>query len=265
MTAIRCFHGNAQPDDIFWTMQAGDMPEVAFDGPISEYVWLDESTRRMADLFKADLYAAGKGGPVTVRVNSPGGDVFAASALRAVMLDYPGDITTRVDSVCASAATFLLTAGKRTVMLDTASVMIHDPSVLVFLADINIDTGQMIVDALKAFKDNALAAYEKRTGLSRSRLSNMMSKTTYMSARQAVDYGFADEILPGNQQPAPRLTEQFVDSLASCYGEVPAAVMALVQAWPEPDPEPLNVINPEAQRLREYIQVYKQEKRLCQT
>ena len=253
MSDIRCFEGHARPNEPFWTMKAGQ-PEVAFDGPISEYVWLDESTRaRMADLFKADLYAAGKGGPVTVRVNSPGGDVFAASALRAVMLDYPGEITTRVDSVCASAATFLLTAGKRTVMLDTASVMIHDPSVQVFLADINIQTGQMIVDALKAFKDNALAAYQSRTGLSRERLSNMMTKTTYMSAQSAVDLGFADEILPGNQQAAPRLTAQFVNSLA---GDVPALVMSLVETLPDPAPID-NDSNREAARLRDYIQVYK--------
>jgi ATP-dependent Clp protease protease subunit len=249
---IRCFEGNARPDEPFWTMQAGQ-PEVAFDGPISEYIWLDESTRvRMADQFRQDLYAAGGGGPVTVRVNSPGGDVFAASALRAVMLDYPGEITTRVDSVCASAATFLLTAGKRTVMLDTAAVMIHDPSVQVFLADINIETGQMIVDALKAFKDNALSAYEQRTGLSRARLSSMMTKTTYMSARDAVNLGFADEILAGGQQPA-RLSKQFVNSLA---GEVPAMVMSLVETAPAPAPLDDNS-NREAERLRDYIQVYK--------
>ncbi len=247
---IRCFDGNAKPDEPFWRVSARGEAEINFDGPISEYVLLDDETAvRMADAFKNDLYAAGKGGPVTVRVNSPGGDIFAASKLRAIMLDYPGEITTRVDSVCASAATFLLTAGKRTLMMDTASLLIHDPSLFVLWADIDIETGQTIVDALKAFKDNVLAAYESRTGLSRERLSKMMSKTTYMSARDAVAYGFADEILVG-QQAAPRLGNNFINTL-KYYGSVPSYVLSLAET------ESRNEFADAARRLQDYIQVYK--------
>ena len=112
----------------------------------------------------------------------------------------------------------------------------------------------MIVDALKAFKDNALAAYETRTGLSQERLSKMMSKTTYMSARDALAFGFADEILVG-QQATPRLENSFVNIL-EYYGSVPSYVLSLA-AEPAAEAKPRNELADAARRLQDYIQVYK--------
>ena len=260
---IRCFQGEAKYGEPFWKVQNAvqGTPEIEFKGPISEFVMLDEQTLvRMADVFKTDLNNAGQGGPVTVRVNSPGGDIFAASALRAVMLDYPGEITTRVDTVCGSCATYLLTAGKYTVMLDTSFVAIHDPYFDVFFAQIDIATGQQLVDQLKTFKDGILGAYESRTGMSRDRLAKMMTATTWMSARDALQFGFADEILIPGKQSTPMVEKSFAQNLMTYYGNIPVEVMNMVELIEPPTPPVDEVFERAVETLRDTLTLHNMQK-----
>ena len=101
---IRCFSGNAQPHQAFWKWVNvdGQMPTLELDGVLSEFSWFeDDITPKM---FKDDLYNYGQGGPVMVKINSPGGEVIAASRIRAIMTEYPGDITVRIEGIAASAA-----------------------------------------------------------------------------------------------------------------------------------------------------------------
>ena len=149
---IRCFHGNAQPFQPFWTIvnaaeSSSGQTELAIDGVISEFSWLgDEVTPQK---FKDDLYNIGQGGPVLMRINSPGGDVIAASKMRAIMTDYPGDITVQVDGLAASAAVIVAISGKQLQMMDSAYLMIHDPAVMVLGAMLDIETLGKLQDNLK--------------------------------------------------------------------------------------------------------------------
>ena len=249
---IRCFDGQAQPHEPFWrarnAAETGGDPELEFYGPISEYSWLDDEIT--PKIFKDQLYKLGNGGPITVRIDSPGGDVVAASAIRSIMTDYPGQITTRIDGMAASAAVIVAMAGSRVRIMDSAYMMIHDPAVVVFLAMLDIDTLGRLHDQLKAIKNGIVATYASKTGLSVERIARMMADETWMSAREAVALGFATEIIEGGQKPANQVKNlAFVNALKT-YVNVPPALLSSSEPAPVDDRE-----TREAQSLRNEIQI----------
>jgi ATP-dependent Clp protease protease subunit len=149
---IRCFDGNAQPYQPFWTFrnaaetESGET-ELELYGPISEFLWFgDEVTPRM---FKDQLYSTGKGAAVTVRLNSPGGDLIAASVMSAILKDYPGKVTVKVDGLAASAAVMVALAGDRVLIQPSAYMMIHDPAVGI-MGYFKVDDLKGLIDELKS-------------------------------------------------------------------------------------------------------------------
>jgi len=228
-TPIRCFDGNAQPYEPFWNFVEAEksesgQAELELNGVISEYSWMgDEITPKK---FKDDLYRVGQGKAVLLKVNSPGGDVIAASRMRVTLTEYPGPITARVDGIAASAAVAVVMAASRVKIMDSAYMMIHDPSVMVFLAQLNIETLGKLRDDLKSIKDGIVPVYAERTGMTQEKISRLMADETWMSAQQAVDYGFADEIVTGGQQKVQNVA--YVNCLHT-YAHVPPAVMQAFQ------------------------------------
>jgi len=196
---IRCFEGNAKPYEPFWRIvnaensETGE-PEIELYGYISEYSWFDDDIT--PKMFKDDLYRTGGGGPVTIRLNSYGGDVIAASLMHTIIRDYPGRVTVQIDGIAASAATVVAVAGDVVRIQDTGYFMVHDPSVVFLMAQlINIEDLTRMANALKAIKEGILNAYVSKTGLSRERLSRLMTEETWMDAQKALDLGFVDEII----------------------------------------------------------------------
>ena len=192
---VRIIEGTAKPFERFWNLRSAEdsesgEPEIEFYGPISEYSWWgDEITPNM---FKDDLEKHGGGGPVTIRIHSPGGDVFAASAIRAMIADYPGKVTTRIDGLCASAATYVAMAGDHVVMQDSAFFMIHDPWTITIGG---VEELKTTINFLKTIKDGIVETYQNKTHMDAEELARMMSNETWMTARQAQEKGFVDEVV----------------------------------------------------------------------
>ncbi len=253
---IRCFEGNAQPGDPFWKFinsaeSDSGLTELELNGVISEFSWFgDEVTPKK---FKDELYAIGKGGPVLLKVNSPGGDVIAASMMRSILTDYPGPVTARVDGVAASAAVAVVMAAGRIKMMDSAYMMIHDPSVVVFLAQLDIETLTSLRDELKSIKDGIVPIYAERTGLSEDKLNHMMADETWMSAREAVELGFADEVITAGQK-RPIENVAFVNCLKN-YAHVPPALMQAMNSVNQPqESEPSSrLLSAEDERMAECL------------
>ena len=199
---VRIIGGTAKPFELFWNLRAAEdsesgEPEIEFYGPISEYSWWgDEITPQ---LFKDDLEKHGKGGPVTIRIHSPGGDVFAASAIRAMIVDYTGRVTTLIDALCASAATYVAMAGDRVVMQDSAFFMIHDPWTVTYGG---VEELKQTINFLKTIKDGIVETYQNKTHMEADEISRMMSNETWMTARQAQEKGFVDEVVSVNDAKA---------------------------------------------------------------
>lgn len=258
---IRCFDGNAKPFEPFWNIKNaadGAEPEVELYGTISEYSWYeDEITPQM---FKKDLYDAGKGGPITLRINSYGGDVIAASMMHTIIKDYPGQVTVQIDGIAASAATVVASAGDKVKIQNTGYFMVHDPLMVFFLAALNIEDLTKITSALEAVKEGIVNAYESKTGLSRTRLSKLMTDETWMDAQKALDLGFVDEIVKSEKKLIDLPKSAAVVNALQNFSNVPPAVLQAVQSVDVPEEvepsKPLisDDIKREAQTLREQVE-----------
>lgn len=231
---IRCFEGNAKPYEPFWrwvNVEGGE-PTLELDGVLSQYSWFEDDITPKK--FKDDLYKFGKGGPVKMRINSPGGDVIAASVIRSIMTEYPDDITVQIDGMAASAAVIVAISGKRLDIMDSAYMMIHDPAVVVLLATLDIQTLGKLRDDLQTIKNGIVPAYAKKTGLSEERISAMMKRETWMSASEAVGLGFADSVIEGGQKTKSNFQNVAYVNVLQSYQNVPPALTAQTSAEPAP-------------------------------
>lgn len=161
---------------------------LRLEGPIDEEsFWGDEITPKM---FREELEA--DTGDITVWINSPGGNVFAAAEIYTMLRDYKGTVTVKIDAIAASAASVVAMAGNKVLMSPVAMLMIHDPSTI---AMGNTKDMEKAIATLNEVKESIINAYAAKSGLSHSRISNLMSNETWMNAKKAVELGFADEIL----------------------------------------------------------------------
>ena len=178
--------------------------ELIFNGPISEDTWFgDEITPAM---FRNELSKVS--GDLTVWLNSPGGDVFAASQIYTMLRSHKGKVTVKIDGIAASAASVVAMAGDETLIAPTGMLMIHNPSTVAFG---NKEAMQKAIELLDEVKESIINAYEIKTGLTRAKISHLMESETWMNAKKAMELGFADGMLEDGKQ-SPAVTEAFAYS-----------------------------------------------------
>ena len=177
----------------FWNwVKNEDGRTLYLDGVIAEETWFgDEVTPKQ---FKSELN--NDGGDITIWINSPGGDVFAASQIYNMLMDYKGDVTVKIDGIAASAASVIAMAGGEVHMSPVSMMMIHNPMTIAFG-----DSTEMkkAIQMLSEVKESIINAYELKTGLSRTKLSRMMDDESWFNSKKAVELGFADEIMFQNE------------------------------------------------------------------
>lgn len=140
---------------------------------------------------------------IHLRINSVGGDVWAANAMYSAVMECRQKgkkVTSKIDGICASAAVQIALAADSREIVDCGIMMIHNPLTFLYgyyeIGDLN-DVSKM----LNTCKEAILNSYEKHTGKSRKECSQMMDETTYMTADEAVEKGFADTIMYEDVQP----------------------------------------------------------------
>ncbi len=179
-----------------WIKNSDDTRILRLEGPIDEEsFWGDEITPQM---FRDELESGE--GDVTVWINSPGGNVFAAAEIYTMLKDYKGSITVKIDAIAASAASVVAMAGDTVQMSPVAMLMIHDPSTV---AVGNTKDMEKAIEVLNEVKESIINAYAAKSGLTHARIANLMSNETWMNAKKAVELGFADEILFAKKEEAP--------------------------------------------------------------
>lgn len=169
---------------------------LRINGVIAEESWLDDDIT--PTLFASELNAGS--GPVTIWLNSPGGDVVAAARIYNMLLDYPGKVTVNIDGIAASAASVIAMAASTVAMSPVSMLMIHNPATLAMGDKTELSRA---LDMLESVKDSIINAYQLKTGLSRAKLSKLMDMETWMDATAAIDLGFANEILTSKQGSTP--------------------------------------------------------------
>ena len=182
-----------------WVKSEGEETRTLYlSGEISDETWFgDEVTPR---LFKDELMAGS--GDITLWINSPGGDVFAAAQIYNMLMDSPGRVTVKIDGLAASAASVIAMAGSQVEMSPVAMMMIHNP-ITVAIGDSK--EMQKAIDMLAEVKESIVNAYEIKTGLSRNKISRLMDAETWFNAKKAVELGFADSILYTQENPEENL------------------------------------------------------------
>jgi len=158
------------------------------DGTIAEESWFDDDVTPKA--FKTDLIAGE--GDIVIWINSPGGDCIAASQIYAMLMDYKGKVTVKIDGIAASAASVIAMAGTEVLMAPTALMMVHNP---LTIAIGDSEEMQKAIAMLNEVKESIINAYEIKTGQSRSKLAHLMDAETWLNANKAIELGFADGLL----------------------------------------------------------------------
>lgn len=173
----------------FWNFVSTEEGRTLYlDGYIAQESWFDDDVTSKA--FKTELEA--ESGDITLWINSPGGDCFAASQIYTMLKEYEGKVTVKIDGIAASAASVIAMAGNEVLMSPTAMLMIHNPATIVWGEVSDMKRG---IEILSEVKESIINAYENKTGLSRSKIATMMDKETWMSAGKALELGFCDEVL----------------------------------------------------------------------
>ncbi len=162
-------------------------------GVIADEPWIDDSVT--PQVFRDELFSGE--GPVTIWLNSPGGDCIAASQIYSMLMDYKGEVTVKIDGIAASAASVIAMAGTKVLMAPTAMMMIHNP---ITAAYGNHEDIQKAIEMLGEVKESIINAYEIKTKLSRAKLSHLMDEETWMNANKALELGFADDLLKDDKR-----------------------------------------------------------------
>lgn len=173
----------------FWNwIKNEDTRTLFLNGEISNETWYgDEVTPK---IFKQELISGE--GDITVWINSPGGDCFAAAQIYNMLMDYKGNVTVKIDGLAASAASVIAMAGTEVIMSPVAMMMIHNPMTVAIG-----DSSEMkkAIDMLSEVKESIINAYELKTSMNRTKISNLMDSESWFNAKKAVELGFADRIM----------------------------------------------------------------------
>lgn len=172
-----------------WVKNKEDNTRTLFlYGTIEDVQWFSDDIT--PEMFKQELDTGE--GDITVWINSPGGDVFAAAQIYNMLMEYKGNVTIKIDALAASAASFIAMAGTEVLMSPVAMMMIHNPSTLAWGEKKDMENA---ANMLSEIKESIINAYELKTGLDRDTISELMDNENWLSAGRAVELGFADGIL----------------------------------------------------------------------
>lgn len=182
------------------------------DGAIYDWLGMDyASPRQVENALSTD------GESVEVDIASGGGSVAAASEIYTMLKAYSGKVVVNIQGLAASAASVIAMAGDEINMSPTAQMMIHKASMLTAgnADDLNHDS-----KVLDVTDQSIVNAYEAKTGLKRDDILQMMANETWMSAQDALDKGFVDNISTGSAQQqvvnaisTPMLSNNAIDKI----------------------------------------------------
>lgn len=152
--------------------------------------------------FAGAMQSAGAG-PLTVRINSPGGECFDGMAIYNMLASRPGGVTCVVDGVAASAASYIALAGDRTVMAEASVMMIHN-SWTVAIGDRNELTATAA--ALGKLDGIMNGIYSGKTGMSADGITALLDAETWYTAAEAKAAGLVDEVAAPSRTAAKGAT-----------------------------------------------------------
>lgn len=192
---------------------SGDEATIYVYDAIGAYYGVDPQ-RFVQDLAAIDAKT------IHLRINTPGGDVFGARAMKTALEQHPAKVVAHIDGLAASAGSFLMLAADEIEIVPGAFVMIHDPwSVAIG----NSADMRKSADLLDKVADSLVADYVGRTGKGDDDVRAWMTAETWFSADEAIENGLVDRKI---EKPATAKAKAF--NLAA-YRNAPAALLAAAE------------------------------------
>lgn len=210
----------------FWKWaKAENSSELILEGVIASDSWFEDDVT--PKLFREEL--AQHPGAVTVRINSPGGDVSAGVSIYNMLNEHNGEVHVKVDGIAASIASLIAMAGDKITMLPGAMMMVHLPWTI---AAGNSDDMKQVVEVLEKTGESMIPIYSARTGLSEERVEELLKAETWMTAEDAVELGFADEAIEAKTSLANAMAK-ITELTASTQSAIMQPVMSIKGAKAE--------------------------------
>lgn len=145
-----------------------------------------------AEAVKQKLDEAGDVSKITLRINSPGGDVFEASAIYSLLTQHKAKVTCYVDGLAASAAFTIAMAGDEIHISESAMMMCHNAWGMCMGDG---DEMRAMAELLDKISSTMAGIYATKSGMKADEVQALMDAETWMTAAEAVEYGFADDVV----------------------------------------------------------------------
>lgn len=167
---------------------------ITLSGTISKYsYWSDDVIS--AKLLRDELDEETKN--IVIRLNSGGGDVFEGIEIYNYLKDHQSHITVEVVALAGSAASIICMGADKIIMKNGSSMMIHEASTFAYGNKGDI---QKVLNALETIDDSLISIYALRTGKTHDEIKELLKSETWFTAEEAVESGFADEVLKKEQE-----------------------------------------------------------------
>lgn len=184
---VQLIRNNASRDPVKIRAE-GDEATIYLYDVIDDYwgVSAAEFTKALSEL---------KGKSVSLRINSPGGDVFAGRAMATAIAQH-GDVTAYIDGLAASAATYVAIAAKNVVMADGGFFMVHNAWTMAYGNKHELTETAGLLDKID---QSIINDYAKKTGKTADEIAAWMNAETWFTAEEAKEHGFVDSIADGKK------------------------------------------------------------------
>lgn len=157
------------------------------------------------DDFLRDLDDLGTKDNITIHINSVGGSLYAGLAIYNRLRALSANVTTINDALAASAASIIFQAGNTRKVNAGSNLMIHEAASFLY-GYYQVKDLKDGIKYLEAHNKTAVAAYAERTGRDADSIKNLLAKETWMTGQEAVDAGFADEVITSGEDVSMSLT-----------------------------------------------------------
>lgn len=166
-----------------------DIGEIYIYGDIEDWKFVQEDVTPIDFINK--IKALGEIKTLNIYINSPGGSVFAGQAIYNIIKRQKAQTNVYIDGIAASIASIIALAGDKVYMANNSLYMIHLPFTIALG---NSDDFRKLADTLDKVTEISINVYEEKTGLERKEIKEMLKNETWMTADEALEKGFIDEI-----------------------------------------------------------------------
>ncbi|SEM34977.1 ATP-dependent Clp protease, protease subunit [Mesobacillus persicus] len=239
----------------FWNViKNGNIGEITMYGEIaSESWWGDEVTPKK---FKEDLDALGDVSQIKVYLSSPGGDVFAGQQIHSMLKRNKAEVIIYVESLAASIASVICSAGDKVIMPSNSMQMLHNPMTGFYGNAIEF---RKIADDLDKIRESLIEAYlGKSSELTREKLIEIMDAETWLTAKECKELGLCDEVVEAKEIAAisteflnkyKNAPEEFIKSTSNHATEDPQQT----EPQQKEDPKLTVTVNVDKETMKEVV------------